>query len=138
MPVLKLFDSIFATDKKKHFRSEVGDRVGLGTYMKFSHISYSSCRIFSTGSVMIRGSSSSSTGSGGSSSGSGGSVPPPSSYSWPSSSSTYTKYSLTKSVHWSAVASPRKLALFLAFRASARASGSSSAILDKSWIVLHR
>ena len=37
---------------KKHFRSDVGDPMGLGTYTTFSH-----CRIFSTGSVMISGSS---------------------------------------------------------------------------------
>ena len=115
---------------KKHFRSDVGDRVGLCTYTKFSHLFHSSCRIFSTGSVMICDSSSSSTGSCGSSSSSVGSVSPCSSSSWPSSSSAYTKYSFTNWVHWSAVARPFKFALFMVYRVSAKASLASSAIPD--------
>ena len=115
---------------KKHFQLDVGDCVGLGTYTKLLHLSHSSCRIFSTGLVMISGSSSSSTGACGSSSGSGGSGSQCSSSSWPSSSSAYTKYSFTNSVHLSAMARPFKFSLFMVFRASARASLASSAIPD--------
>ena len=146
-----MVDTIKCFEISRHMETKmfllfISDRVALGTYTKCLHWSHSSCRIFSTGSVMISGSSLSTTGFCGSSSASGGSgspfphVPPRRGPPPPRHTQSTHRPNPAAGQRWRVLsnwpfrafrASARASgAPFMTFRAFVRASGASTAIPD--------